>query len=100
MKLPKTTTEETHTRAEAIEAALHSAVSVPLKLAMKVDSLWETMMKLAVVGNITCKSDLQVSMLMNFPLYPSVRLTMPRFAQNLELVNWLLNTSSRIYGLN
>lgn len=60
MKLPKKTEEEVHVREEAMEAALQKAVMVPLNLAKKIDSAWETMVELAAVGNITCKSDLQV----------------------------------------
>ena len=60
MKLPKKTEEEVHVREIAMEAALQKAVMVPLNLAKKIDSAWETMVELAAVGNITCKSDLQV----------------------------------------
>lgn len=45
----------------AMEAGLRKAIAVPLGLAKHVDSLWDTLVELAAVGNINCKSDLQVS---------------------------------------
>ena len=47
-------------RESAMEAGLRKAIDVPLNLAKHVDSVWETLVQMAVVGNINCKSDLQV----------------------------------------
>lgn len=47
-------------REAAMEAGLRQAINVPLNLAKHVDAVWETLIKMAAVGNINCKSDLQV----------------------------------------
>ena len=47
-------------RDEKLKEGLLAAVSVPLKLASKVNTLWPTLSELAAVANIACKSDLQV----------------------------------------
>lgn len=47
-------------RQEAMEAGLRKAIAVPLSLAKHVDTLWDTLIQLALVANINCKSDLQV----------------------------------------
>lgn len=47
-------------REAAMEAGLRRAISVPLRLAQHVDAVWETLIEMAAVGNINCKSDLQV----------------------------------------
>lgn len=47
-------------RAEAMEAGLRKAIAVPLNLAKHIDTVWDTLVQLASVGNINCKSDLQV----------------------------------------
>ena len=44
----------------AMEAGLRRAIQVPLRLAQHVDAVWETLVAMAAVGNINCKSDLQV----------------------------------------
>ena len=43
-----------------MERALHKAINVPLSLARHVNSVWHYLTELAKVGNINCKSDLQV----------------------------------------
>ena len=50
----------TEGREAAMEAGLRKAIAVPLGLAQHVDSVWPVLMELAAVGNINCKSDLQV----------------------------------------
>lgn len=47
-------------REAAMEAGLRKAIAVPLHLAKHVDSVWDVLIQLASVGNINCKSDLQV----------------------------------------
>ena len=47
-------------REMAMENGLLTAVQVPLCVARVVSSLWPTLKELSTVGNINCKSDLQV----------------------------------------
>lgn len=56
MKLPNNDPR----RPDAMDAGLRKAIEVPLKLARHVDALWDVLIRLASVGNINCKSDLQV----------------------------------------
>jgi len=60
MKLPQKSEVEKAARLAAMESALQEAVMVPLRLARNVDKLWEVMVEVAHIGNINCKSDLQV----------------------------------------
>lgn len=60
LKLPKQTPEEKAVRDGALQAGLQKAVTVPYNLAMEVNRLWPTLVKLATVGNLTTISDLQV----------------------------------------
>ena len=60
LKLPQGTEVEKTARAAALDAGLKTAVSVPFGLAQKANSVWDILMELAQVGNINCKSDLQV----------------------------------------
>ena len=60
LKLPKQTPEEKAMRDRALQAGLQKAVTVPYNLAMDVNRLWPTLVKLATVGNLTTVSDLQV----------------------------------------
>ena len=48
-------------REEKLKEGLLAAISVPLKLASKANTLWPTLKELATVANIACKSDFQVS---------------------------------------
>jgi len=50
-------------RDEKLKEGLLSAISVPLKMASKANTLWPTLKELAAVANIACKSDLQVRLL-------------------------------------
>ena len=52
------------------EGAL-AAISVPLKLACKANTLWPTLKQLAAVANIACKSDLQVGISRSFTPPPT-----------------------------
>ena len=47
---------------EALQEGLQTAITVPLTVAKIVSGLWEPLKELAMVGNINCKSDLQVFM--------------------------------------
>lgn len=59
-KLPHDTVEESKVREQAMESGLVTAVQVPLCVAKLVTTLWPLLKELALVGNIKCKSDLQV----------------------------------------
>ena len=43
-----------------METGLLTAVHVPLCVARVVNTLWPTLKELSAVGNINCKSDMQV----------------------------------------
>jgi len=43
-----------------MKEGLLAAISIPLKLASKANSLWPALRELAGIANIACKSDLQV----------------------------------------
>lgn len=61
MKLPKETANEKEFREKAMEDGLKTAVGVPLSLAKRSNTIWESLLDLAECGNINCKSDLQVA---------------------------------------
>ncbi|TRZ01576.1 hypothetical protein DNTS_002581 [Danionella cerebrum] len=61
LKLPKGTAEEIKRREEAMQQGLKSAVSVPLSLAERVDTLWPVLKEMVKYGNVACKSDIQVA---------------------------------------
>ena len=60
MKMPKGTEEEKEARETAMQEGLKTAVKVPIKLAETVSVLFAPFLQLAQLGNINCKSDLQV----------------------------------------
>jgi len=60
IKMSKKDDDESKLREEAMDKALKRAVEVPLTVAKKVNQLWDVLKELALVGNINCKSDLQV----------------------------------------
>jgi glutamate formiminotransferase/formiminotetrahydrofolate cyclodeaminase len=64
-------------REAAMEAGLRRAISVPLRLAQHVDAVWETLIEMAAVGNINCKSDLQVLNKKSPPLHFQFVLLLP-----------------------
>ncbi|XP_078085378.1 formimidoyltransferase-cyclodeaminase [Mustelus asterias] len=61
IKMPKSTSAERERREAAMQGGLKKAVSVPLSLAEKVNSLWPVLREMATCGNLACKSDLQVA---------------------------------------
>ncbi|XP_027713272.1 formimidoyltransferase-cyclodeaminase isoform X3 [Vombatus ursinus] len=61
MKMSKNTPEEKERRTAAMQEGLKKAIGVPFGLAQKVDTLWPTLKEMALYGNLTCKSDLQVA---------------------------------------
>ncbi|XP_041056208.1 formimidoyltransferase-cyclodeaminase [Carcharodon carcharias] len=61
LKMPKSTAAERGRREAAMQDGLKKAVSVPLSLAEKVNSLWPVLREMATCGNLACKSDLQVA---------------------------------------
>ncbi len=44
-----------------MQQALRNAIAVPMNVAHTTNSLWDTMKELAKIGNINCKSDIQVA---------------------------------------
>ena len=59
--MPQSSEEERTKRKAAMQQGLKVAIRVPFSLAETVNDLWPTMIDLAKVGNINCKSDLQVA---------------------------------------
>merc|ERR1711860_162988 len=60
LKLPKGSEEEQLVRERALQNGLKTAVKVPMTLATKASGLFTPLKQLAKLGNINCKSDLQV----------------------------------------
>ncbi|XP_064613955.1 formimidoyltransferase-cyclodeaminase-like [Liolophura sinensis] len=60
LKMPQKTEAEREVRDQAMQQGLQTAVQVPLTVARIANSLWPTLKELAEVGNINCRSDLQV----------------------------------------
>ena len=58
--MPRGGEGEAAARQAALQAGLRSAVAVPLGLQRRLHQLWEPLDRLAPLGNITTKSDLQV----------------------------------------
>ena len=44
-----------------MQRALRAAISVPMTVAKKANSVWPALKELAKICNLNCKSDLQVS---------------------------------------
>merc|ERR1712168_1661685 len=61
LKMPQSTEEEKGKRRAAMQDGLKVAIQVPFTLANTINQLWPTLAELAGVGNLNCKSDLQVS---------------------------------------
>ncbi|XP_063286117.1 formimidoyltransferase-cyclodeaminase [Pelobates fuscus] len=61
LKLPKRTAEEQQKRSSALQEGLKEAIGVPLRLAEKINTLWQPLLDLSKHGNIACISDLQVA---------------------------------------
>lgn len=64
LKLPSDTEEDKAMREQALEEGLCTAIQVPLTVSRIATTLWEPLKELASVGNINCKSDLQVGVRM------------------------------------
>ncbi|XP_069950436.1 formimidoyltransferase-cyclodeaminase [Cherax quadricarinatus] len=61
MKLPQNTDEEREIQRTAMAAAIEETIQVPLSVLKILNtSTWDALIQLAAVGNINCKSDLQV----------------------------------------
>jgi glutamate formiminotransferase/formiminotetrahydrofolate cyclodeaminase len=60
MKLPRKTEEEKKTRSQKMQEGLKKAIDVPLSVMRISDSCWDSMLKLAELGNINSASDLAV----------------------------------------
>jgi len=60
LKMPKATQDESIRREKAMQEGLKKAVGVPLKLAQTASALFTPLLELSEIGNINCKSDLQV----------------------------------------
>jgi glutamate formiminotransferase/formiminotetrahydrofolate cyclodeaminase len=58
--LPKQTPEEAAARARAVQAALASAIEVPLTVMRTADGCWEPLLEMARHGNPSSRSDLEV----------------------------------------
>jgi len=61
LKMPQATEEDKAARNKAMQDGLKVAIEVPFKLANTVNGIWGALEEMASVGNINCKSDLQVS---------------------------------------
>merc|ERR1719187_3246001 len=61
LKMPQGTDLEKCARKEAMQNGLKVAIEVPFRLVKTVNQVWPTLSELAEVGNINCKSDLQVA---------------------------------------
>ena len=59
--MPQSTETEKSERKAAMQQGLKVAIDVPFKLVKTVNGLWPTLIEIAEVGNINCKSDLQVA---------------------------------------
>lgn len=59
--MPQSTEAEKSERKAAMQQGLKVAIDVPFKLVTTVNGLWPTMVEIAGVGNVNCKSDLQVA---------------------------------------
>lgn len=60
IKLPKKTEEEQKLREEAMKQGMLTAIKVPMCVAQIANGMWPHIKELAKIGNINCKSDLQV----------------------------------------
>ncbi|KAL4222563.1 hypothetical protein ACF0H5_018602 [Mactra antiquata] len=64
LKLPAENDEEKILRDSALQQGLCTAIQVPLTVARLTNELWEPLSELSKIGNINCKSDLQVGVKM------------------------------------
>jgi len=61
MKLPKKSDEQIAHRDNQMQKAIVTAIQVPMGLAETLNSVWEKLELVAKVGNVNCKSDVQVA---------------------------------------
>ncbi|XP_022080075.1 formimidoyltransferase-cyclodeaminase-like [Acanthaster planci] len=59
-KLPKNTEEEKKIHDDCTQAAIRTAISVPMQVAKCITGVWEPLKEMAKHGNTQCVSDLQV----------------------------------------
>ena len=59
--MPQSTEDEKSQRKAAMQQGLKVAIDVPFTLVRTINDLWPTLVGIAGVGNINCKSDLQVA---------------------------------------
>lgn len=60
MRLPQKTEDEISARTKTLKVAIEETIQVPMSLIRKVNLTWSTLVEMAAVGNVNCKSDLQV----------------------------------------
>ncbi|XP_071550093.1 formimidoyltransferase-cyclodeaminase-like [Panulirus ornatus] len=60
MKMPQKTQQERIIRETAMKTATDEIIQVPLTLIRKVNDVWDALAEMAKIGNINCRSDLQV----------------------------------------
>lgn len=60
VRLPQGTEEEKGVRERAVKVATEKTIQVPLSLLKAIDQTWEPLVEMATVGNMNCRSDLQV----------------------------------------
>lgn len=60
LKLPQKTEAEKAKREAAVKAATEATIRVPLSLMSTINGTWDALAEMAGVGNINCRSDLQV----------------------------------------
>ncbi|XP_045107943.1 formimidoyltransferase-cyclodeaminase-like [Portunus trituberculatus] len=60
VRLPQGTEEEKGVRERAVKTATEKTIQVPLSLLKVIDQTWEPLVEMATVGNMNCRSDLQV----------------------------------------
>lgn len=68
MKLPQKTESERSVREAKMSAATEEIIQVPFRLMTHINATWQTLEQMAAVGNMNCKSDLQVGDSRSFSL--------------------------------
>lgn len=58
--MPHKTVQERIIREAAMKAATDETIEVPLSLMKNVNSVWNALAEMATIGNINCRSDIQV----------------------------------------
>ncbi|XP_040575224.1 formimidoyltransferase-cyclodeaminase [Lepeophtheirus salmonis] len=74
LKLPSDTPEQIEAKEEAMDQGLKTSTGVPFNLAKLANNSWESAIQLAEIGNMNCKSDLEVgSKLLEVAVYGASR---------------------------